>query len=336
MKKLFIAFSVMALLAGGASAVYAWGVWGHNHINKGAVLALPREIGMFFYNHADFITEESTVPDIRKHMNNDRTEGARHFIDLERYNYAGRSGMPASMSAALQQYGKDTLEKYGVLPWAIEDMMAKLTDAFKNKRKTEILYLAADLGHYVADAYMPLHTSINHDGQQTGQQGIHAFWEAQLPELFGKNYKLYVGDVQYISNIDKAVWDAIDSSHSKAPTLLRIEAKLKKDNPMDKQYVMGADGQPAKNKFGAPVHTFEYAHVYHELLDGMVEQQMRASIRLTADLWYTAWVNAGKPDLSTLDPDYVTDRNKAAYKEDMKAWKTGKVRGCKSEKEFKN
>jgi len=77
MKKLFIAFSVMALLAGGASAVYAWGVWGHNHINKGAVLALPREIGMFFYNHADFITEESTVPDIRKHMNNDRTEGAR-------------------------------------------------------------------------------------------------------------------------------------------------------------------------------------------------------------------------------------------------------------------
>jgi hypothetical protein len=35
----------------------AWGVWGHNHINKGAVLALPAEMGMFFYNHSDFITE---------------------------------------------------------------------------------------------------------------------------------------------------------------------------------------------------------------------------------------------------------------------------------------
>lgn len=333
MKKLFIACSVL-LLAGSVPVAYGWGVWGHNHINKGAVMALPKDMGMFFYNHADFITEESTVPDIRKHMNNDKAEKARHYIDLERYGYNGRNGMPATMAAAIDKYGKDTLEIYGDLPWAIQDMMAKLTDAFKNKRKTEILYLAADLGHYVGDAYMPLHTSINHDGQVTGQQGIHAFWESQLPELFGKDYKLYVSNVKYVDNIEKTVWDVIDSSHSKVNTLLRIEARLKKDNPMDKQYVMGADGGPTKNKFGQPIHTFEYAHIYHELLDGMVEKQMRAAIRMTADLWYTAWVNAGKPDLSTLDPDYVTDRNKAAYKEDLKAWKLGKVRGFKSDKEF--
>jgi hypothetical protein len=48
------------------SIAWGWGVWGHNHINKGAVLALPAEMGMFFYNHIDFIVEESTVPDLRK------------------------------------------------------------------------------------------------------------------------------------------------------------------------------------------------------------------------------------------------------------------------------
>jgi hypothetical protein len=48
-------------------------------------------------------------------------------------------------------------------------MMEKLTQAFKEKRKSEILFIAADLGHYIADAHMPLHTD-NHDGQLTDQK----------------------------------------------------------------------------------------------------------------------------------------------------------------------
>jgi hypothetical protein len=62
----------------------------------------------------------------------------------------------------------------------------KLTQAFKEKRKSEILFIAADLGHYIADAHMPLHTSDNHDGQLTDQKGIHSLWESRLPELFVK------------------------------------------------------------------------------------------------------------------------------------------------------
>jgi hypothetical protein len=57
----------------------------------------------------------------------------------------------------------------------------KLTQAFKEKRKSEILFIA-DLGHYIADAHT-LHTSDNHDGQLTDQKGIHS-WESRLPELF--------------------------------------------------------------------------------------------------------------------------------------------------------
>ena len=336
MKKRIVVIPIIAaaLVLCSVSMVYAWGVWGHNHINKGAVLALPHDMGMFFYNHTDFIVEESVMPDIRKHMYNDKTEGSRHYIDLEDFNYTTPAAMPANMGDAIAKYGKDTLEKYGILPWAIQDMMAKLTDAMKNKRKTEILYLAADLGHYIADAHMPLHTSVNHNGQLTGQVGIHAFWESQLPELFGKNYRLYVADAHYISDINKTTWNIIDSSHALVSTMLRIEKNMRKDNPEDKQYAMGADGQPLKNKYGQPVHAYEYAHVYHELLNGMVEQQMRAAIQKTADYWYTAWVNAGKPDLDNLDPPSLTERNQAAYKEDMKAWKNGKIKGLKSDKEF--
>jgi len=334
-KKIPVILTVsVVLLLCSVTMVFAWGVWGHNHINKGAVLALPAEMGMFFYNHVDFIVEESTVPDIRKHMLNDKAEASRHYIDLEWYNFASKANVPEKMADAVAKYGKDSVQKYGVLPWNIEDMMDKLTDAMKNKRKTEILFLAADLGHYIGDAHMPLHTSLNHDGQLTGQQGIHAFWESQLPELFGKNYRLYVGDVHYISDIKKATWEIIDSSNKLVATMLEIEAKLKRDNPEDKQYVMGPDGKPAKNKFGSVIHTYDYAVEYHELLSGMVEKQMRNAIEKTADFWYTAWVNAGKPDLDDLDPESVTERNRAVYKDDIKAFKTGKIRGLRSDKEF--
>src|SRR6185312_13902025 len=161
-------------------------------------------------------------------------------------------------------------------------------------------------------------------------QGIHALWESQLPELFGKNYTLYTGEARYIKNIDKATWDIIDSSHRLAEILLATELKMKRENPEDKQYVIGPDGSPLKSKIGSKVHAYGYAHVYHELLNGMVEKQMRAALLHTADFWYTAWVNAGKPDLSGLDPDYVTERNKSYYRQDMKAWQRGKVKGCKS------
>ncbi len=333
-KKIFTTLIVTIVLTGSVSVVLGWGVWGHNHINKGAVLNLPAEMGMFFYNHCDFIVEESTVPDVRKHVLADRAEGPRHYADLESYNYSGRASMPHTMSEAIARFGKDTLDKYGILPWYIQDMMVKLTDAMKNKRKTEILFLASDLGHYIADAHMPLHTSVNHNGQLTGQEGIHGFWESQLPELYGKNYHLYTGAAHYVDDIEKTTWDMIDSSYALGRPLLTIEAKMRKDNPEDKQYVMGKDGKVQKNKYGQPVHSEEYAHVYHELLNGMVEQQMKSAIADIADYWYTAWVNAGKPDLGDLDPASMTERNKAQYKEDMKAWKTGKIKGLRSDKEY--
>ena len=83
-KKLMAVVLSVAFLLAGKPIAYGWGVWGHNHVNKGAVLALPPEMGMFFYNHADFIIEESTVPDLRKHILGDKAEMPRHYIDLER------------------------------------------------------------------------------------------------------------------------------------------------------------------------------------------------------------------------------------------------------------
>jgi hypothetical protein len=49
-------------------------------------------------------------------------------------------------------------------------------------------------------------------------------------------------------------------------------------------------------------------------MNGMVEKQMRKAITVTASFWYTAWVNAGKPDLSGLDTPELTKRNSKLLK----------------------
>jgi hypothetical protein len=39
---------------------------------------------------------------------------------------------------------------------------------------------------------------------------------------------------------------------------------------------------------------------YDKLLNGMVERQMRASVKMIGDFWYSAWIDAGQPDLRVL------------------------------------
>jgi len=309
----------------------AWGTFGHEHINRAAVMALPAPMQAFFFNHIDFMTTESTIPDVRKYTLRYKAERPRHYIDLERYGTM--DSLPATMKEAEEKYSPEFLQKNGILPWYIEEMMKKLTTAFKEKSKNEILYLAADLGHYVGDAHMPLHTSVNHDGQLTGQRGIHSFWESQLPEMFGDQYNYNCGQAKYIKNIHQEVWKILRHSHQLADTLLLADRELKKHFKGD-VYEKDASGKIRRNKYHQPIHTEAYARAYNKALNGMVEKQLRSSIIETADFWYTAWVNAGKPDLTSLDPAEQTKRNQPELKRELQLCHQGKLTDLKGDKEF--
>lgn len=311
----------------------SWGPFGHERINRAAVLALPaNSLQTFFYNHIDFITQESTVPDLRKYTLNDNAEKPRHYIDLE--NFGPADSLPATLAEARTKYGEKFLQQNGILPWYIEEMMDKLTLAFKEKRKTEILFLAADLGHYLGDANMPLHTSANHDGQLTNQKGLHAFWESQLPEMFGDQYNLFIGEAVYIKDVPKETWRIIDATHALVDSILIADKELKQKIPADRVYLHDASENPVKNKFNAPVHSEEYAREFNLKLKGMIERQMRLAATATANFWYTAWVNAGKPELADLDPADQTERNKSNLQRELNLFKQGILTDIKSEIEF--
>jgi len=325
-------FTALFLLATGAFAFLSWGNWGHQHINRAAVFALPDSMRPFFYNHIDFITQEATIPDVRKPI--DKGEFNRHFIDLENYPPNTADSMPRTIKEASAKFDAKFLETNGILPWYMEDIMDKLTRAFRNKSKDEILYYAADLGHYIADAHMPLHTSANYDGQLTGQKGIHSFWESQLPELFGDGYNLYTGNALYIPDVHQEIRRIILHSHSLIDSLLAAEKTARATLTEDLLWEKDASGNAKKNRYGQTVRSNAYAAAFHTALNGMVEKQLRESIAATAGFWYTAWVNAGRPDLSTLDPETLTKRNSKYYKKDYKLWQKGTLFGFKVDKEY--
>jgi hypothetical protein len=325
----FLVLTTSALLS---PVILSWGVFGHEHINHAAVLNLPDPLRVFFYNHIDFVTQESTVPDLRKYTLGDKNEFPRHYIDLE--NYGNYDSLPKTLVEVQKKYEPEFLMKNGILPWYINAMMEKLTKAFKEKRKTEILFLAGDLGHYIGDAHMPLHTTENHDGQLTDQRGIHAFWETQLPELFGSSYQFKFQDAVYIKDIAAETKRIIFGSHDLISALLTTDQQLKKDKPLKEIYKTGPAGEILKNKFNQPIHNDAYASQYNKALNGMVEKQLCKAVEATSSYWYTAWVNAGKPDLSDLDAPELTTNNKTSLQKELQLKKDGKMGALNSEKEF--
>lgn len=297
----------------------SWGALGHEHINRAAVFSLPDSLMTFFYNHIDFITTESSIPDVRKYALNDKAEDPRHYFDIE--NFGSADSIPATLAEANAKYSKEFLRHNGILPWYIEEMMEKLTKAFKEKRKAEILFLASDLGHYIADANTPLHTTVNYDGQLTNQKGIHSFWETQLFKMYCNEYNTNAGQAVYIEDIHKEIWRMIYASNSLVNTLLQADTDLKLQLQLSQNDIKDS----TESKLKLQGYTVAYAKQYHQKLNGMVEKQMQLSIRATASFWYTAWVNAGKPDLSDLDPKEQTNRNKKNLKKELSLYKHGKL-----------
>ena len=83
--------------------------------------------------------------------------------------------------------GREFVNKNGLLPWRTQEIHVKLVEAFTQKAtfsRDNIKYFSAFLGHYLSDAQVPFHAALNHDGQLTGQWGIHSRFETETFERY--------------------------------------------------------------------------------------------------------------------------------------------------------
>lgn len=270
-----------------------WGFWAHKRINRLAVFRLPAAMQIFYKKHIDYLTENAVNPDRRRYAVIGEAE--RHFIDLDVYGDTAMTLLPRHWHTAVLKMGEDSLRKHGIVPWYIQTAASQLTSAFREKNASRIMRISADLGHYIADAHVPLHTTRNYNGQLTGQVGIHGFWESRLPELFANEYDLWLGQAVYLPDISEVVWKAVRDSHSAKDSVLDFEKQLTEGFSAEQKYAY-----ELRNNVLTRMHSTEFSAHYHRMLAGQVEKRMRASVQMVGDIWYTCWINAGQPDLSTL------------------------------------
>lgn len=275
------------------SPALSWGFFAHKQINRLAVFTLPPNMIGFYKENIDFIEESAVLPDKRRYAV--KEEGPRHFIDLDVYEDSTGLNLPYSWKEALSLYPEDSLTKHGILPWHLALMKHRLTEAFRMRDRQRILKLSAEIGHYIADAHVPLHTTRNYNGQLTNQHGIHGFWESRLPELFFSSYDFFVGPAQYIKNTSQHFWDLILRSHAAVDSVLDFERALNEKFSPDKKYAFEERGASV-----VKVYSREYSAAYHKMLEGQVERQMRSSVKMIGDIWYSCWADAGQPDLDKL------------------------------------
>ena len=262
------------------SAIWSWGYFAHKWIHREAIKLVPSPLRGFYESVADSIIEKSIEPDTRRRRV--KNEEFHHYIDIDHYGRYPFLEMPREYQAAAQKYSADTLLRYGDAPWHIAKVMDSLTIAMRQKHVKNIVQFSADLGHYVADLHMPLHSSENHDGQMSGNNGIHGRFEWQMIERHQNRIQFTSSAVDSIANPTDAAFEIILNSYIWADNLLRADTRAR-------------DPQRVYQK------REDFDDAYYEklftLTGAIAEQQMSAAAKAVASYWYTAWLRAGRPQL---------------------------------------
>ena len=278
----------------------SWGFKSHKSINFQAVFLLPDPLYSFYRDNINQIEEWAVKADQRRYIV--ESEGPKHFIDIDIYE----SSLPLdtiaiSFDSACRLFTKDSIMKHGCLAWNIMWVYYSLIKAMKQNEIQRIIALSADLGHYIADAHVPLHTTSNYNGQLTGQDGIHALWESRLPDLYTNKYIFINDKAHFIENPDSIIWLCIAKSHSLLDDVLQLERILSEEFGINKYSFENYNNRLRK------VYSPEFCEAYHSALNGMVETRMLNAMHLVSSFWYTAWVRADRPTLNEKGAFIATD-----------------------------
>ena len=303
---------MVTLIFGAYMLVNAWGFWAHQRINRIAVFTLPPEMIGFYKTNIEYITAHAVDPDKRRYAFDE--EAPRHYIDLDHYGKYPYDTIPRKWNDAVAKFSEDTLMAYGIVPWHVEVMYYRLVDAFKAKDANRILKISADIGHYIGDAHVPLHTTENYNGQQTDQVGIHGLLESRLPEVFGNNYDFFVGKADYVDKPLDFMWKTVLQSNKALDSVFAFEKQASMNVGSDLKYAIEQKGAQSIR-----VYSQEFSAEYSRLLNGLVERRMRQAIIAVGSLWYTAWVDAGQPEINnlTLKEPNEEDKKEAEFLNNM-------------------
>lgn len=269
---------LVLLLLTSTTPAAAWGRSGHRLVAELALKDLPPDVRAWLKGHEHTLLEHSSDPDTWRH---DRKEARRHYLHTE--SYGGPEGVPFEVQEAIRKVGVASFQKSGQVPWIIQDRLRDLVEAFRCEDRPRIAVAAAVLGHYLADLHVPLHTTRNHDGQDSNQKGLHSRWESGLVERFVHRDSLAIQKAEMEPDLMRAPWRWMAESNALVPSLQEDDHRADRTRPK------GPHGKPRGQAY--------WKHFW-ELQGPTVHRQLsRAGQRLAQMILY-AWTLAGRPGAS--------------------------------------
>jgi hypothetical protein len=250
-----------------------WGSTGHKIINKNTIYSFPDEMAPFriWQQKLEFHSSDAD-----KRKSTDPTEGPKHYIDIDNYPEFNNYGfINQNFDSLVAIHGYSFVMNQGILPWAIIICYDSLISTLARKDWDKAILFAADLGHYVGDAHMPLHLTRNYNGQYSGQTGIHSRYETTMINRY-QTQLTYEADTAYsIENVSDFVFQMIYENYNYLDSLLAAELA-------------------AKNIAGSTSSDYYYQKFWEFSRNFTIDLFRRSSDNL-ASLIYTAWINAGSP-----------------------------------------
>lgn len=260
---------------------FGWGFFVHKWISRMAIRSLPDEIRPFFEQYKIYLSEHSIDPDLWR--NSDPDEGVRHFIDISMYGEYPFKELPRTFEDAKTKFGENTVMERGIAPWWGVQRFNQLVESMKQGNPDSIIADAAALGHYISDLYMPLHTVENYDGQLTGNDGIHARFEAWMMTEYAYDFDATVKKAEAIADPLSVIFQVVLDSYLLSDEIIQADSQAKKP---DKVYIDRED------------YDKDYLTTLYNKVGDLATTQMSLAASTTSSFWYSAWIKAGKPELS--------------------------------------
>lgn len=290
---LLLLIAAAGLLLASPYGVKGWGDHGHRLSGRAAALRLPAEMPAFFRRSVEQLSYLNPEPDRwrdRAEFDLDRAIGGAapdHYIDLE---FVPPGALKAAnrydFIAELVKAGRKPAEA-GFVPYRIVEVFQRLRIEFRlwraEKDRTRKRYIeqriindAGILGHYVADAANPHHTTMHHNGwvgdnpkgytTYSRERGFHARFEEEFVRArirLEDVLPLVGSSARTIEQPREGVIEYIERSHALVEQLYIL----------DKREAFGESNTSAEHKKFAA-------------------ERLAAGAEMLRDLWWTAWATS--------------------------------------------
>lgn len=276
-----IAAAVIAILTVPPPAL-AWGFEAHKFIAEQAIALLPPEVRPIFEQRRVTMVERAVDPDLWRNVW--EAEAPNHFVDLDYFGTYPYEALPREYDRAVQKWGRDVIHQQGLLPWRGAEFFGRLQREFERLAlpdapgyvQDNIVFYATVLGHYVADAHVPLHTVVNYDGQRTNQRGVHGRWESALFDRVRTRLTIAPAAPSPIRDPREFLFDVLLASNRLA------------------EGVLTSDREAAA---GREFYDDAYFAAFERAQRPVLQQRINDSITALASMIIGAWEAAGRPAL---------------------------------------